>query len=163
LSFDEKRDTLIYDLAEKSLDRQWQRISDLDTKAANQIGFTGVIIGFVLGSASLLQGKLSGNWPLLAAFAVGVLTLLVSFTFGIRGFMVRTWSMGPNPVAVIRGYANESYERMVIAVGGEMAKMEQEIRLANDDKATQIRRSSLFMLAGLVLAFIFVSLAVSVG
>ena len=162
-SFDEKRDALIYDLAEKTLDRQWQRISDLDSKAANQIGFTGVIIGFVLGSASLLQGKLVGNWFALGLFAVGILTLLVSFTLGMKGFMVRTWSIGPNPLAVIRGYAKGSYERMIFAVGGEMAKIEQEIRLKNDEKARQIQRSSFFMLAGLVLAFIFVLVAVSLG
>src|SRR5437660_516273 len=125
MSFDEKRDNLIFDLVEKTFDRQWQRISDLDSKAANQIGFTGVIIGFVLGNASLLQAKLAGNNLLLESFIAAILALLASFSLGITGFMVRKWRVVPNPIALIKGYADGSYERMIMAVGGEMAKAEQ--------------------------------------
>src|SRR6266516_2438729 len=100
LSFDEKRDNLIFDLVEKALDRQWQRISDLDSKAANQIGFTGVIIGFVLGNASLLQAKVATNGLLLESFIAAVLALLTSFSLGITGFMTRKWRVVPNPIAL---------------------------------------------------------------
>ena len=163
MSFDEKRDNLIFDLTEKALDWQRQRISDLDSKVANQIGFTGVIVGFVLGSASLLQGKVGGNDLLLESFIASILALLTSFSLGITGFMVRKWRLLPNPLALIRGYADGSYEQMILAVGGEMAKAEQEIRLGNDAKARRIKCSSYFMLAGLVLAFIFVLLSVTLG
>src|SRR5437667_11804301 len=149
MSFDEKRDNLIFDLAQKAYDRQWQRISDLDSKAANQIGFTGLIIGFVLGNASLLQARVATNDLLIESFIVAVLALLTSFFLGITGFMVRKWRIVPNPIAVIRAYADGSYEQMVLEVGGETAKAEQEIRLGNDTKARRIRYSSYFMLAGL--------------
>ncbi len=156
MSFDEERDNLIFELARNALDREWQRISDLDGKAANLVGFTGVIIGFALGNASLLQAKLSTNFPLLSLFALAVVTLLVSFMLGIWGFMVRKWSIVPDPIAVINGYADGSYEQLLLAVGGEMAKVEREVRVKNDAKAKQIRRSTYLMLLGLVLAFIFV-------
>jgi len=163
MSFDEKRDNLLFDLVEKTFDRQWQRISDLDSKAANQIGFTGVIIGFVLGDASLLQAKVAGSGLLLESFIAAILALLTSFSLGITGFMVRKWKVVPDPIALIRGYADGSYERMIMALSGEMAKAEQQIRLGNDAKARQIRCSSYFMLAGLILAFIFVLLSVTLG
>ena len=77
--------------------------------------------------------------------------------------MVRKWKVVPDPIALIRGYADGSYERMIMALSGEMAKAEQQIRLGNDAKARQIRCSSYFMLAGLILAFIFVLLSVTLG
>ncbi len=163
MSFDEKRDTKIYDLIEKALDLQWQRISELDQKAASLAGFEGVIIGFVLGNASLLQARIAGNCILVYTFIGAVLALIASFVLAIRGFMVRRWQFAPDPDSLIRGYANSSYEKLLLAVGGEMAKAQAQIRLANETKAKQVRLSSYFMLAGLVLAFIFVLYSIALG
>jgi hypothetical protein len=111
----------------------------------------------------LLQAKVATNGLLLESFIAAVLALLTSFSLGLTGFMVRKWRVVPNPIALIRGYADGDYERTILAVGGEMAKVEQEIRTRNDAKARQIRCSSYFMLAGLVLAFIFVLASVTLG
>jgi hypothetical protein len=154
---------MIFELIQKTFDRDWQRLADLDSKVANLVGFTGVIVGFVLGSASFMQPKVAQSWTLITLFVLSILALLSSFVLGIAAFAVREWMLVPEPNKLIRGYADGTFEELLVGVGGAIAKAETIIRSKLDTKAKEARAASVLTLVGLVLSFIFILTSIVLG
>ena len=84
---------LILDQVSRAVDRQFDQIDSLNNRAQQLLGFSGVILGLVVG----LRAE-KGAAPAVL-FGLGVAIFLVVVGFGLRAWAIHGWRRDPSPGA----------------------------------------------------------------
>lgn len=136
--------TLLNDELNRRLDRQWDTITQLDTKA-------GLLLTFAVAAVGLLVGRHDGAWGYAAAVAFtgdAVLTLLC--------VAVRAWDNAPAPGTLVRfenAEAPDLYDRIVRAKA--MAYLANETNLTQ--KADWLKLATWWMAVPVALTVVALS------
>jgi cytochrome c biogenesis protein CcdA len=152
---EKQRDDLIFDLIKRRYDGEIERINNLDNKAGNLIGLTGVIAGFLLGASTLTASTLSRNAILSIIYFIGIGILLVSIGLALWSVRVRKWAAVPDVATLLEKYTNLSYSEVLQSNAGEMKKAVEKAEIQNEQKAKLIGLSWYLLISGLTLVFIF--------
>lgn len=159
----DERAQLIYDLINNRYCLEWKRISDLDGKASNVIGFIGIILSLYAGLGSFLLDKIRTNEFYIyffVIFLVGIILLMCSILYGLKTYNIKEWTVVPNPDYLIEHYAKkEDINRLVILenVTVEFSKAVIHNKEINDRKAKFITHGFIFLGLGITMVILFVS------
>lgn len=161
---DNDRDILIFNLIQKRLDGEWERLRSLDNKANSLIGFVSVAVSFLLGTGSLGFFDVKNlNQSVAAIFLVGIGVLIGSIIVALYGFKVRKWDGVPNVSYLIKEYKNKPHSIVLRRNAATMASVVEELEDKINEKAKYINYSWYATVIGLVLVFIFVIAAIEIG
>jgi hypothetical protein len=97
-------DAVILEELRRALDRQWEEIQALTTRATGLLGFAGVMLGL---AANLTVTNEPGQNPKLAAVSLLVVALLLFACvawFGGRALGARLWRRDPEPSELWKHY-----------------------------------------------------------
>lgn len=151
-----ERDKLIFELIRERFDQEWSRIGELDDKAANIIGFVGIIAGFLLGIESLILVQTPTlNALLVILYLLGIGFLMVSMILGLMAYRVRRWEVVPNVRVLIEEYTTKTHTEVLRRVAGETSLVVQQIKDQSNEKAGLIRRAWAFLILGLTTVLIY--------
>ena len=160
---DQKRDELIFELIKKRFDYEFTRTNNLDGKAHNSVGYVGAIVALLIGIGSLLTGaqafKVSTQLSSSTMYFVGIAILLISIGFALGALKVRKWAMAPDVNVLIKKYTTLSYSEVLKRNAGELAKVVNDTKTLNDNKAKLIDISWYFLISGLLVVLISVSIS----
>jgi F0F1-type ATP synthase assembly protein I len=160
-----KHDELIFNLVQKRMYDELDRIDKLDSKSNNLIALSGVLAGFFIG-VSTNQIAILSRLPYGVVFVLilGVGLLIVSIVFSLRAMKIRRWTVVPDPKVLIDEYKSKTYLETLRPVAVEMSLVQEEMVKANNQKAHLIDLSWDLLLCGLGVTFVFVILLfLSVG
>ncbi len=161
---EQERDLLIFNLIQRRLDGEWQRLRDLDSKASNMIGFVSVAVSLLLGTGTISFMNVGTLDPNLASFFfVGTGLLIGSIILGMVGYKVREWTDVPDVRHLIDEYKDKPYGKVLQKNAGTMAKVVEELEDKLNDKARFIDIAWYLLIAGLILVFIFVIIVLTSG
>ncbi|HZD35823.1 MAG TPA: hypothetical protein VE130_11525 [Nitrososphaeraceae archaeon] len=153
------RDELIFELIKKRYDNEWQRITNLDNKASNLVGYVSLVAGLLLGSATFtLSSSLVCKPILSSAYFIGIAVLLSSIVSALLASRVRKWPNVPNVQVLLDSYTTLPYDEVLKSNAATMASAIEKIELQNNRKASLINWSWYFLISGLTLVLSFVIL-----
>jgi Flp pilus assembly protein TadB len=145
---EKERNQLIYDIVVRRHDQELQRTSDLDSKANNTIGFSGLLatlIGAVVGYFS------KGAYSVL--FAVPLSLLIVSAILGLLAYRVSTYE-AIHPREFIEYYKDKTYKQTLIEYAGTIADSTIKNHRLHENKAKLIKYASALLVLAITLFFI---------
>lgn len=160
---EKERDDLIFDLIRARYETEQEAITNLDNKAGNLIGLTGVVVGFLLGTSAIQISSLLMNPALSIVYFIGVGVLLLSIFWALYSVKIRKWSVVPDVRTLIQKYTTLPYSVVLRRNAGELVKAVEKAEQQNKEKARLINLSWTFLIAGLSIVFIFYVLVVTLG
>ena len=158
----EQRDQLIYDAINNRFSLERQRTNNLDQKASSIIGFVGIMVSLQVGLGGLLIKeipKYNNFYVLFSVFFVsGILSLICSIICGLKAYHVKKWKLVPDTEYLIKEYAKKDKSRTDILriLSAEISDSIKHNGEINDKKAKFIEYSSIFLVLGIALTFIFI-------
>lgn len=130
---EKKRDLLIFDLIQRRFDRGWQRIRDLDNKAANMIGFVSIALSILLGTGTLTIinniNTVDINIVDLMVFFISAGLLISSIISNMIRFKIRKFTEVPDTAHLIKEYTDEPYKTVIKtnAISAAVKELESEL------------------------------------
>jgi hypothetical protein len=160
---DLKRDMLLFDLIKRRYDSVWDRITNLDSKANNLMGFVSVVIGLLLGPITLSLSKLLSYLLLSVLYFSGIGLLLISIGIALYALKIKRWDAVPDVQTLLDKYTSTSYYEALIANRDTMADAVLKMEKQTNSKAKFIGLSWYLLIAGLVGIFMFIVLLTGTG
>lgn len=152
---DTKRDELIFDLIKRRYDSELNRLTALDGKAGNIIGFVSVVIGLLVGVGMLeVPGKLS-KLEYFIVYLIGIGFILLSIILSLYALRIRRWNFVPNVLTLRRKYFDVPYRLALRKNATTMAQATENIEKENNSKARAIQKGWFFLIGGLTIIFMF--------
>ena len=143
----DERDRLIYDIIVDRYHEELQLTSDLDSKANNVIGFSGLLATLIAAIAVYLP---KGHYPLL--FVVPIVILIVSAIEGLRAYWIKTYK-AIEPKKFIGEYSNRTGTDTLQEYTATIAGCIEKRHLVNEDKAKGIKYATGLLVLSVSLFF----------
>jgi type VI protein secretion system component VasK len=162
MSDDMERDRFLFDLINQRQTQEFQRSTDIDTKANNLLVFDTAIVGFLLGVANVVRSFIIKQ-PLfqIGIFVLGVALLFAAVFFVFVAQRVRRWSIVPNVEMLVQKYSVKPLQETIETVGGEMAKNVKELEKHINSKASALEIGWYMTLAGMFVILIYTGISLS--
>ena len=145
---EKERDKLIYEIIVKRHDQELQRTSDLDTKANNTIGFSGILATLIATVVGFLP---KGSYTLL--FAVPLSLLIASAILGLLAYRVKTYE-AIEPSTFIEEYKDKTLQKTLRNYTKTVADSTIKNHLVHEDKAKLIKYASGLLVLAITLFFV---------
>jgi Na+/phosphate symporter len=146
----DKRDELIFDLVKRRLDGESTRLSNLDSKATNLIGFISVVVGLLLGGSAFAPAGIS-NQALSVPYFVGISLLITSIILALLATKVMKWIAIPDVEYLRQEYTKLAYGEVLRRNAGEMINAVMDAEKKNNKKAQLIGWSWYCLVGGLII------------
>ena len=123
----------------------------------------------MLGTGSLLTGAQAIKHPIqlsspaLIIYFIGITILLISIGFALAALKVRKWAITPDVEVLIKKYTVLPYSEVLKRNAGEMAKVVDDTKTLNNNKAKLIDISWYFLISGLLMVLISASISYIAG
>ena len=146
---DEKdRDNLIYEIIKDRYSQGLQVTSDLDSKANNITGFSGLLATLIAAVAGYIP---KGNYPLL--FVIPIILLIVSAILGLLGYWVKPYK-AIEPKKFINEYKTKTETETRREFTATIASCTEENHTVNDNRARWIKWASTLLVTAIGLFFL---------
>ena len=158
----EDRDDMILDLIRGRYDSEQEKLTNLDGKASNLIGFVSVVVGLIVGGGAFKLSIIAGTFYLWLPYFGGVVLLLASIFFGLKAFAIRNWLVAPDVNALFPILADTnnsySYDTVLKATAGAMVTALSDTESKNKNKSDHIDHSWWLLIFGLIAVGIFLGI-----
>jgi hypothetical protein len=149
ISKDEKeRDKLIYEIIVNRHDQELQRTNDLDSKANNLTGFSGVLAGLMVALFTYLPEDTYSNY-----FLVPMVLLIAAAVMGFWTFRIKTYS-SIEPCQIIEQYADKTYTQTLREYATTTAQNTMQNHNVNEQKAKSLKYSFELVIIAISLFFV---------
>lgn len=155
------RDRFIYDVVTEKYKFEWQRFSQIESKATTTLGFLGVIFSLETTTGLyILKNVHDGyNYNFLEAvfFSFSLIFLFMSLIFALSSFWMREWAAVPNIKHFMSKYVNAA-KNSTYMIKNLYIIYEDSIDCNynnNEEKIKNLKYSLRFFAAGIVLLFLF--------
>lgn len=142
---EKQRDELIYEVIVDRYHQELQRTSDLDSKANNVTGFSGILITLIATIAAYL---LKGHYPLL--FLIPLIILIISAIFGLLAYRVKTYS-AIEPKEFIKEYYDKPKTKVLQDYTATIAQNTMDNHNVHEEKANLIKWAFIFLVLAISL------------
>jgi hypothetical protein len=144
----EKRDKLIYDAVNDRYELEWKRTNDLDSKASNVVGFSGILATLTAGITHFLP-NVHYEWLFLIPLALFILSAL----FGLLALWITSFT-AINPDALIEGYKDRTEIEALIAIAATTSIHTIYNFSQNQRKVWRMYASFILLVLAVILFFI---------
>jgi hypothetical protein len=145
---EQERDKLIYEIITDRYNQELQITSDLDTKANNVTGFSGLLATLIAAIAGYLP---KGHYPLL--FAIPIVLLIISAIQGLRAYWVKTYK-AIEPKKFIDEYKDKTAIETLREFTATTASNTKENHKVNERRARWIKWASALLVLAIGLFFV---------
>lgn len=145
---EKERDKLIYEIIVERHKQELQRTSDLDSKANNTIGFSGLLATLIATVVSYLP---KGSYTLL--FSAPLSLLIVSAILGLLAYRVKTYE-AIEPRKFIEEYKDKTLKNTLREYVGTIADSTLKNHKVHEDKAKLIKYASALLVLAISLFFV---------
>jgi hypothetical protein len=157
---------MILDFIKRRYDSEIEKITSLDSRASNLIGFVSVVVGLIIGGGAFKISIIAGRVELWFPFFGGIILLLLSIFFGLASFRTRNWAEAPDfntlfnvltdPVQYDPNQYN--YDNILKANAQAMIEATTNTSRRNRVKIDHMDRSWWFLIFGLISVGIFLGI-----
>ncbi len=147
---EKQRDKLIYDIIVDRHAQELQRTNDLDSKANNVTGFSGVLATLIAAISGYLP---NAHYPLL--FIIPLTLLIISAILGLFAYRVKIYS-AIEPIKFIDEYKNQSETNVLREYTATIAQNTMNNHKVHEEKANLIAWAFGLMVLAISLFFVFV-------
>lgn len=146
-----KKREILLDFVKRRYDTEWQRTTDLDSKAGGLIGYVTIVTGLLigLGTFSILD-KLSAPQYYIPYF-IGIGSLLLAILMSLCAVKTRVFYSSPTNEQLERFYQDNEmyYQRIATHIIPTMLKAIKDNANFNDSKAGFISKSWFCLVIGI--------------
>lgn len=151
----------IYEQVQRRYDFEFERANDLDNKASNLVGWTGLIISIILAGGGLLftragEGKYQLSQTDIQLLTVALVLLVVSLGVGLIAFRVIHFDVVPVPRPFTRTYANRTHRETLRRLTATMIVAVENNEIRNNRKAQLVTFTWILFLVGIAFAVTFI-------
>jgi hypothetical protein len=149
-----QRDKLIYEIVVSRYEQELERTNDLDSKASNVTGFTGLLITLMTAIPQLIELRYE------YLFIIPLIPLVFSAIFGLWAYWTKTFS-GIQPNTLIDEYKESSETKLLREFTKTTAENVMTNHEVNNQKVKLIKRAfvSLVLAIGLFFCIAIIGLA----
>jgi len=145
---EKQRDKLIYEIIIDRYNQELQRTTDLDSKANNVTGFSGILATLIAAIAGYLP---KGQYQWL--FLVPLILLIISAILGLFAYWVKTYS-AIEPNKFIEEYKNETETKVLREYTATISQNTITNHKVHEEKADLIRWAFGFLVLAIGLFFV---------
>jgi len=130
---EKQRDKLIYEIIVDRHNQELQRTSDLDSKANNVTGFSGILVTLIVAVAGYLP---KDHYPLL--IVIPMILLIISAILGVFAYRVKAyWAIEPEKF--ISEYKDQSETKVLREYSATISQNTMKNHAVHEEKADLIR------------------------
>lgn len=145
---EKQRDRLIYEIIVNRHDQELKRTTDLDSKANNVTGFSGILATLITAIAGYLP---KGHYPLL--FLIPLILLIISAIMGLFAYWVKTYS-AIEPNKLIEEYKDQAETKVLREYTATISQNTIDNHKVHEEKAYLIMWAFGFLVLAIGLFFV---------
>ena len=157
---------MILEFIKRRYEAEIEKITNLDGKANNLIGFVAVVVGLIVGGGAFKISIISAHIELWSPFFGGITLLLLSIFFGLFSSRIRNWAEAPDFNTLFTVLTNPdqydpaeyNYQNLLKANAQAMIYATTYNVSRNKQKISHLDKSWRFLIFGLVLVGIFLAI-----
>jgi hypothetical protein len=162
---------MIVEFIKRRYDAEIEKITNLDGKANNLIGFVAVVVGLIVGGGAFKISIIAAHIELWSPFFGGIALLLLSIFFALFLSRIRNWAEAPdfNTLFTVLTSPDQydptlyNYQNVLKANAQAMIDATTNNVSTNKQKISHLDKSWWLLIFGLVLVGIFLGIFASSG